>query len=106
MGYPSDMTYRRLGDSGLVVSAVGLGTNNFGMKLGMEECREVVDAAIDNGITLFDTSALARCWKVGGTTSSSRPSSVRTCAGAGCPTVSIGVREDRAGISGVRSSRP
>ena len=56
MGYPSDMTYRRLGDSGLVVSAVGLGTNNFGMKLGMEECREVVDAAIDNGITLFDTS--------------------------------------------------
>src|SRR5204862_3330391 len=50
------MPYRRLGDSGLVVSAVGLGTNNFGMKLGMEECREVVDAAIDNGITLFDTS--------------------------------------------------
>jgi aryl-alcohol dehydrogenase-like predicted oxidoreductase len=50
------MTYRRLGDSGLMVSAVGLGTNNFGMKLGVEECREVVDAAIDNGVTLFDTS--------------------------------------------------
>jgi aryl-alcohol dehydrogenase-like predicted oxidoreductase len=56
VGYPTDMTYRRLGDSGLMVSAVGLGTNNFGMKLGVEECREVVDAAIDNGVTLFDTS--------------------------------------------------
>ena len=56
MGYPTDMSYRRLGDSGLVVSAVGLGTNNFGMKLGLEECREVVDAALDHGITLFDTS--------------------------------------------------
>jgi aryl-alcohol dehydrogenase-like predicted oxidoreductase len=56
VGYPTDMTFRRLGDSGLVVSVVGLGTNNFGMKLGMEECREVVDAAFDHGITLFDTS--------------------------------------------------
>jgi aryl-alcohol dehydrogenase-like predicted oxidoreductase len=35
---------------------VGLGTNNFGMKLGLEECRQVVDAALDHGITLFDTS--------------------------------------------------
>jgi aryl-alcohol dehydrogenase-like predicted oxidoreductase len=50
------MEFRRLGRSGLVVSAVGLGTNNFGMKLDFEQSREVVHAALDEGITLFDTS--------------------------------------------------
>jgi aryl-alcohol dehydrogenase-like predicted oxidoreductase len=50
------MEYRRLGTSGLVVSRVGLGTNNFGMKLDDEGCREVLDAALDEGITLIDTS--------------------------------------------------
>lgn len=50
------MDFRRLGNSGLVVSAVGLGTNNFGMKLDLDGCREVVDAAFDHGITLFDTA--------------------------------------------------
>ncbi|HST48078.1 aldo/keto reductase [Jatrophihabitans sp.] len=47
---------RRLGSSGLAVSVVGLGTNNFGMKLDLEQSRAVVHAALDNGITLFDTS--------------------------------------------------
>jgi aryl-alcohol dehydrogenase-like predicted oxidoreductase len=51
-----ETSYRRLGDSGLVVSTVGLGTNNFGMKLDLDECRAVVDAAFDCGITLFDTA--------------------------------------------------
>ena len=50
------MEFRRLGNSGLVVSVVGLGTNNLGMKLDMEQSREVVEAALDEGITLFDTS--------------------------------------------------
>ena len=50
------MTFRRLGDSGLVVSAVGLGTNNFGMKLDLEQSRAVLDAALDAGITLIDTA--------------------------------------------------
>jgi aryl-alcohol dehydrogenase-like predicted oxidoreductase len=50
------MDFRRLGNSGLVVSAVGLGTNNFGMKLDLEQSREVVHAALDEGITLFDTA--------------------------------------------------
>ncbi|MEV0896530.1 aldo/keto reductase [Actinoplanes sp. NPDC049802] len=50
------MTYRRLGDSGLVVSAVGIGCNNFGRKLDADGTREVVDAAIDAGVTLFDTA--------------------------------------------------
>jgi aryl-alcohol dehydrogenase-like predicted oxidoreductase len=50
------MRFQRLGESGLVVSVVGLGCNNFGMKLDERQSREVVDAALDNGITLFDTS--------------------------------------------------
>ncbi len=52
----SEMNYRRLGDSGLVVSVVGIGCNNFGRKLDADGTREVVDAAIDAGITLFDTA--------------------------------------------------
>ena len=50
------MEFRRLGNSGLVVSVVGLGTNNFGIKLDLAGSREVVHAALDEGITLFDTS--------------------------------------------------
>ena len=50
------MEFRRLGNSGLVVSAVGLGTNNLGMKLDEQQSREVVHAALDSGITLFDTA--------------------------------------------------
>jgi aryl-alcohol dehydrogenase-like predicted oxidoreductase len=50
------MEFRRLGNSGLVVSVVGLGTNNFGMKLDLDESRAVTHAALDEGITLFDTS--------------------------------------------------
>ncbi|WP_430781015.1 aldo/keto reductase [Actinoplanes sp. G11-F43] len=52
----SEMTYRRLGDSGLVVSVVGIGCNNFGRKLDADGTREVVDAAIEHGINLFDTA--------------------------------------------------
>jgi aryl-alcohol dehydrogenase-like predicted oxidoreductase len=50
------MEFRHVGRSGLVVSAVGLGTNNLGMKLDEEQSREVVHAALDAGITLFDTA--------------------------------------------------
>lgn len=52
----AEMIYRRLGDSGLMVSAVGVGCNNFGRKLDIAGTRAVVDAAIDAGITLFDTA--------------------------------------------------
>ncbi len=52
----SEMNYRRLGTSGLVVSVVGIGCNNFGRKLDLEGTREVVDAALDAGVTLFDTA--------------------------------------------------
>jgi aryl-alcohol dehydrogenase-like predicted oxidoreductase len=52
----TEMSYRRLGNSGLVVSVVGVGCNNFGRKLDADGTREVVDAALDAGITLFDTA--------------------------------------------------
>jgi aryl-alcohol dehydrogenase-like predicted oxidoreductase len=52
----SEMTYRRLGNSGLVVSVVGIGCNNFGRKLDADGSKVVVDAAVDAGITLFDTA--------------------------------------------------
>jgi len=50
------MRYRTLGDSGLLVSVVGLGCNNFGGRLDTARTRAVVDAAIDEGITLLDTA--------------------------------------------------
>ncbi len=50
------MRYRPLGRSGLTVSVVGLGCNNFGGRLDLDATRSVLDAAIDAGITLFDTA--------------------------------------------------
>jgi aryl-alcohol dehydrogenase-like predicted oxidoreductase len=50
------MRYRALGDSGLVVSVVGLGGNNFGRRIDRDATRAVVDAAVECGITLIDTA--------------------------------------------------
>jgi aryl-alcohol dehydrogenase-like predicted oxidoreductase len=50
------MRYRRLGKSGLVVSVVGIGCNNFGRKVDEAGTRAVVDAALEAGINFFDTS--------------------------------------------------
>jgi aryl-alcohol dehydrogenase-like predicted oxidoreductase len=47
---------RRLGKSGLEVSLVGLGCNNFGGRADFEATRKVVHKALDLGITLFDTA--------------------------------------------------
>lgn len=47
-----------LGESGLRVSRVGLGCNNFGGRLQLEETRAVVDAALDAGVTFFDTAEI------------------------------------------------
>ena len=52
----SDMRYRRLGNSGLAVSVVGLGCNSFGRRIDRAQAKAVVDTAIDCGITLFDTA--------------------------------------------------
>ena len=50
------MDYRQLGNSGLTVSVVGLGCNNFGGRMADDAVPEVVNAAIDAGVTLFDTA--------------------------------------------------
>jgi aryl-alcohol dehydrogenase-like predicted oxidoreductase len=50
------MRTRRLGREGPEVAVVGLGGNNFGMRVDLEGTRAVVDAALDAGVTLFDTA--------------------------------------------------
>jgi aryl-alcohol dehydrogenase-like predicted oxidoreductase len=52
----SDMTYRQLGRSGLTVSSVGLGCNAFGSRIDADRTLAVVRAALDAGITFFDTA--------------------------------------------------
>jgi aryl-alcohol dehydrogenase-like predicted oxidoreductase len=47
---------RRLGNSSLEVSAVGLGCNNFGGRLDLEGTAAVLEAALGAGITFFDTA--------------------------------------------------
>ncbi len=51
-----DMRFGAIGDSGLMVSVVGLGCNAFGTRIDADQTQAVVDAAIDNGITFFDTA--------------------------------------------------
>ena len=57
MGQP---TLRRLGRSGLAVSATGLGCNNLGRPktatADLDGTRALIDAALDAGITLFDVA--------------------------------------------------
>lgn len=56
----ANIEYRRLGKSGLTVSTVGLGCNNFGRAGTASESQEgttaVIDAALEAGVTLFDTA--------------------------------------------------
>jgi 1-deoxyxylulose-5-phosphate synthase len=56
----AEIEYRRLGNSGLVVSTIGLGCNNFGRvgtaSEGQEGTSAVIDAAIDAGVTFLDTA--------------------------------------------------
>ena len=60
LGGMANIEYRTLGDSGLVVSTIGLGCNNFGRAGTATETQEgtnaVIDAAIDAGVTFFDTA--------------------------------------------------
>jgi aryl-alcohol dehydrogenase-like predicted oxidoreductase len=48
--------YNTVGNSGLQVSALGLGCNNFGMRIDEKTAGEVVGAALDGGVTFFDTA--------------------------------------------------
>ena len=81
------MELRNLGASGLRVSLVGLGCNNFGQRIDLESSRAVIHKALDAGITLFDTADI-----YGGRGGSEKPTVARTCPftlipmGAGCST--------------------
>ncbi len=50
------MRYTQLGRSGLTVSVVGLGGNNFGRRLDLDGTRSVVDGALDAGVDFLDTA--------------------------------------------------
>lgn len=52
----SDSELRQLGPSGLTVSAVGLGCNSFGVTVAPDQVPGVVGAALDAGITFFDSA--------------------------------------------------
>jgi aryl-alcohol dehydrogenase-like predicted oxidoreductase len=47
---------RPLGETGLEVGVVGLGCNNFGGRIDEAASRAVIDAALDAGVTFFDTA--------------------------------------------------
>lgn len=52
----AELPTRRLGDSELEVSVVGLGCNNFGKRLALDATAAVLDAALEAGIAFFDTA--------------------------------------------------
>src|SRR5262252_1561913 len=66
------MQIRNLGRSGLRVSVVGLGCNNFGGRIDLEATKQVVHKALDLGVTFFDESDT-----YGDPRGSSEPASVR-----------------------------
>lgn len=51
-----DMEYRNLGNTGLKVSVVGIGCNNFGRRCDEAATKDVVNAAMDHGVNFFDTA--------------------------------------------------
>jgi aryl-alcohol dehydrogenase-like predicted oxidoreductase len=52
----SEMEYRALGSSGLMVSAVGIGCNAFSRRVDLDGVRDILAAARETGVTLLDTS--------------------------------------------------
>jgi len=54
--YVSTMDYRNLGKSGLKVSRICLGTNNFGGQINEEASIKIINKALDCGINIIDTA--------------------------------------------------
>jgi len=52
----ADLPSRELGTSGIKTSVIGLGCNNFGRRIDVNATRAVVDAALEEGVTFFDTA--------------------------------------------------
>ncbi|MBM32470.1 MAG: aldo/keto reductase [Chloroflexi bacterium] len=50
------MEYRLLGNTGLLVSAIGLGTNNFGARLDYKSSEKILHSSLDLGINMVDTA--------------------------------------------------
>lgn len=50
------MEYRRIGRSGLKASVIGLGCNNFGLRIDYKASLAVIHKALDLGVTFFDTA--------------------------------------------------
>ena len=50
------MKYRNLGESGLEVSEVGLGCNNFGRRWGYDRAKTIIGGALDHGVNFLDTA--------------------------------------------------
>ncbi len=50
------MEYRLLGNSGVKVSLLGLGTNNFGMRMDLDESARVLNLALEMGVNMIDTA--------------------------------------------------
>jgi len=50
------MKQRTIGNTGITVSALGLGCNNFGLRIDTEASRAVIHKALDLGITFWDTA--------------------------------------------------
>src|SRR5579872_2701665 len=50
------MDYRKLGKSGLSISEVGVGCNNFGRRADQAAANAVVNSALECGINFFDTA--------------------------------------------------
>ena len=50
------MEYRYLGNSGLQISEIGLGTNNFGRRVDAAGTAKVMDQALEDGVTFIDTA--------------------------------------------------
>lgn len=59
------MQYRRLGRTGLKVSALCLGTMNFGWSADQETSFRIMDAAVEAGINFFDTADVYSRWIAG-----------------------------------------
>ena len=53
---PSALPTRSLGDSGLEASVLGLGCNNFGGRIGLEQSAAVLEASLGAGVNFFDTA--------------------------------------------------